>query len=65
MEKATYDVEKGEILVYLPKLEQGKFFEGLDMVTTLMGRLAPTNKPAPLIETLGETRKEDRIDDGS
>ncbi len=35
-QKSAYDVEKGELTVYLPKAVRGQVFENLDMLTTLM-----------------------------
>jgi protein SHQ1 len=36
-ERATYDIEKGELKVWLPKKQKGQFFPNLDMITQLLG----------------------------
>lgn len=35
-QKASYDIEKGELTVNVPKAVIGQEFENLDMITTLM-----------------------------
>lgn len=48
-ESATYDVDKGTFSVKLPKLNSGEFFEGLDLLTTL---LAPKKKSPVTVKPL-------------
>ena len=56
-EKAQYDVEKGDILVHIPKKDHGNHFEDLDMISKL---LAPKKvKPIPSIEVLNEQKNLD------
>jgi len=55
------------LLVYLPKLETGKFFEGLDMVTQLMGikpNSAALPQTNPLIQVVGQQDQEDVMEEG-
>ncbi|KAJ3192911.1 Hsp90 cochaperone shq1 [Entophlyctis luteolus] len=68
-ESASYDVGKGMINVSLPKLVPGTFFEGLDMLSTL---LAPQRRPPavapssgrPLIEEIGSLEPEQEHNEG-
>jgi protein SHQ1 len=52
-EKLEYNVEGGEIIFSIPKLNPGEFFEDLDMIAKLLqpGR---TNNKIPVIEVIGE-----------
>lgn len=50
-EKARYDIDKGQLIVQIPKENKGEFFENLDMLTQLLAKKKP-NKQNPLIEVL-------------
>mmetsp|Transcript_24493 Transcript_24493/g.27238 ORF Transcript_24493/g.27238 Transcript_24493/m.27238 type:complete len:464 (-) Transcript_24493:28-1419(-) len=54
-EKATYDIDKGLMKVFLPKKEKGLFFPHLDMLTKLIAKkpVAP-EVVTPLIEVIEE-----------
>ncbi|XP_042679662.1 protein SHQ1 homolog isoform X2 [Centrocercus urophasianus] len=51
-EKASYDTDKGTFTIQLPKESPGQYFEGLDMLTSL---LAPkkSRTAKPLVEEIG------------
>jgi protein SHQ1 len=56
-ERATYDIEKGELKVWLPKKVKGQFFPNLDMITQLLGIMNTKTKSTqqtgkPLIEEM-------------
>jgi protein SHQ1 len=57
-ERATYDIENGELKVWLPKKQRGQFFPNLDMITELLGiKSKTTPQPSqqmgkPLIEEM-------------
>ncbi|KFQ30103.1 Protein SHQ1 [Merops nubicus] len=55
-EKASYDTDKGTFTIRLPKEIPGQYFEGLDMLTSL---LAPkkSRSAKPLVEEIGMTTK--------
>ncbi|XP_064012276.1 protein SHQ1 homolog isoform X4 [Pogoniulus pusillus] len=66
-EKASYDTEKGTFTIQLPKETPGQYFEGLDMLTSL---LAPkkSRSAKPLVEEiaasaeLSEEEEEEEFD---
>ncbi|XP_074770290.1 protein SHQ1 homolog [Athene noctua] len=55
-EKASYNTDKGTFTIRLPKEIPGQYFEGLDMLTSL---LAPkkSRSAKPLVEEIGMTKK--------
>ncbi len=52
-EKLSYDVEKGQMTIILPKLTPGQFFENLGMITELLAKKKtpgqPTTTPVQVI----------------
>ncbi|XP_065829745.1 protein SHQ1 homolog isoform X2 [Oscarella lobularis] len=56
-EKAQYDVDKGHILVYLPKVSPGQHFDGLDMLTALMAPKSKKKVTRPSIEILPDSQE--------
>lgn len=57
-EKASYDTDKGVFTIQLPKESPGQYFEGLDMLTSL---LAPkkSRTAKPLVEEIGVPAEEE------
>ena len=56
-EKAQYDIDKGTLVVKLPKETKGEFFDGLDMLTQLLARKKPTKTGNPLIEVISSNQE--------
>ena len=62
-EKATYDIDKGLLYAYLPKLEKGVVFPDLDMITELLRVEDPSKNP--LIEVVDGPNSNKSIGDDS
>lgn len=51
-EKATYNIDKGELDIKIPKKNPGEYFENLDLVANFMKKKEPSHLPS--IEVIGE-----------
>jgi protein SHQ1 len=51
-ERATYDVESGSLVIYVPKAQVGQHFADLDMLTTLHQPTATQQPAAPKIQEI-------------
>jgi protein SHQ1 len=60
-ERASYDINTGNLVIYLPKLNRGEFFPDLDMLTKLMEK--KKNNNSPVIETISNIQEENEDDE--
>ncbi|XP_072016545.1 protein SHQ1 homolog [Amphiura filiformis] len=51
-ESAKYDADKGYFTVTVPKETQGEYFDGLDMLTTLLAPVGKTSATEPVLEVI-------------
>ncbi|XP_062522440.1 protein SHQ1 homolog [Corticium candelabrum] len=70
-ETASYDIDRATLVVRAPKANEGQWFDGLDMLTTLMApRRRRQHDARPAIEEIQERSEQteddtEQVDDGS